>query len=68
MKFIATVIGLTLIFTQAGHSQDEFIRPDDLYYYVNGVAADDVLNIRSKPSHKSKIIGSFPYNKSIIKL
>ena len=31
-------------------------------HYVVGVAADDVLNIRSEPSADSEIIGSFPHD------
>jgi hypothetical protein len=44
----------------AARPADEDNRPPAASFRVEGVAADDVLNIRSKPDANSRVLGSIP--------
>jgi len=59
-KLLNLVAGTLLAFTLAGAGLADADGPD--FYRVTGVSADDVLNIRAKPTASGDKVGSIPHD------
>lgn len=63
-KFILTLLFLSILNTQTLFATAD--GPDS--WKVVGVNSDEMLNIRQKPNHKSKIIGKLKYNTTCLQM